>query len=262
MKQAFFDDGYFIYDSDPKIADWAQAAMPLAAEAIQDQDMLNNWLRCEGTWFVGVDALATGPRGEAGETALAGEVIRDLDGYLPTVAPMHRGQLSVVYPGYPKPRDGESEAAFRYRNKRDAAHVDGLHAIGSDRRRKLVEHHAYLLGIPLTTCNSAASPLVAWKGSHIIVQNWLGREFGGINQDQWADVDLTEAYLKIRREIFETCERVTLWAKPGQAVLLHRHALHGIAPWGETAIAPDEGRMIAYFRPEISSDIADWLYSE
>jgi hypothetical protein len=261
LKRSFFEDGYYIYKSDPRIATWAKAAIPLAADALEDQEMLAKWLMCEGTWFVGVDALATGPKGEAGDSPLAGEVISDLVDYLPTVKPMHRGQLSVVYPGYPKPRDGESKAAFRYRAIRDAAHVDGLHAVGADRRRKLSEHHAYLLGLPLTTCNAAASPLVAWRGSHIIVQDWLRSEFEGIAADHWGEVDLTDAYLEIRRKIFDTCERVTLWVEPGQAVLLHRHALHGIAPWGESAVASPHGRMIAYFRPEISSDLSQWLYS-
>jgi hypothetical protein len=31
-----------------------------------------------------------------------------------------------------------------------------------------------------------------------------------------------------------------------------------VAPWGEGATAPPEGRMIAYFRPEFLR-IADWL---
>ena len=39
---------------------------------------------------------------------------------------LHPAQLSVIYPGYPKPRVGESEAAGRYRAKRDAAHLDWL----------------------------------------------------------------------------------------------------------------------------------------
>ena len=35
-------------------------------------------------------------------------------------------QVSVCYPGYPMPREEESKAAFKYRLKRDAAHVDGF----------------------------------------------------------------------------------------------------------------------------------------
>ena len=140
--------------------------MHLAEDALQDEELLKTWMMCEGTWFVGVDALATGPNGEAGETALAGAVIDDLVEGLPAKLPMHKAQLSVVYPGYPKPRSGESEAAFRYRLKRDAAHVDGLHAIGPDRRRHLSEHHVYLLGLPLTDCGPDVAPLVVWRGSH------------------------------------------------------------------------------------------------
>jgi len=33
--------------------------------------------------------------------------------------------------------------------------------------------------------------------------------------------------------------------------------LHGITPWQAGAHAPSEGRMIAYFRPELS-DIGEW----
>ena len=44
----------------------------------------------------------------------------------------------------------------------------------------------------------------------------------------------------------------------GEALLLHRHILHGVAPWTEGAEGPDAGRMTAYFRPEFPH-IADWL---
>ena len=47
--------------------------------------------------------------------------------------PYHKAQLSVIFPGYPKPRIGDSEAAFEYRRKRDAAHVDGLLPIGEEK---------------------------------------------------------------------------------------------------------------------------------
>ncbi len=51
-----------------------------------------------------------------------------------------------------------------------------------------------------------------------------------------------------------------LTAPPGGAILVHRHMLHGIAPWAQAATAPPEGRMIAYFRPNFRDDTrADWL---
>ena len=259
MKTGFFDDGFAVYDNDPLIARWAAAVRPFAEAALQDQANLDRWLVCQGTWFVGVDALETGPNGEAGSTPLRGQVIGDLKQRYPVKQPMHKAQLSVVYPGYPKPRDGESEAAFRYRERRDAAHVDGLHATGVNRRRHLVEHHAYLLGIPITRASSQASPLVVWKGSHKVVQSWLADQFAGLAESDWAGVDLTDSYLSIRRKIFESCPRVEVPVQPGQAVIMHRHALHGIAPWGATACAESERRMIAYFRPEMAGSLTDWL---
>jgi len=252
-------DGFALYGFDAKIAAWAQSAMHLAEDALQDEELLKTWMMCEGTWFVGVDALATGPNGEAGETALAGAVIDDLVEGLPAKLPMHKAQLSVVYPGYPKPRSGESEAAFRYRLKRDAAHVDGLHAIGPDRRRHLSEHHVYLLGLPLTDCGPDAAPLVVWRGSHRLVQEWLVSKLAHIPTNEWGKVDLTDDYIALRKQIFETCLRVEIYRRPGEAVLMHRHVLHGIAPWRDNAPSISTGRQIAYFRPEIACDLTHWL---
>jgi len=45
---------------------------------------------------------------------------------------------------------------------------------------------------------------------------------------------------------------------PGEAYLVHRFALHGVAPWDEDAKAGPDGRMIAYFRPELP-DRGLWL---
>jgi len=47
-------------------------------------------------------------------------------------------------------------------------------------------------------------------------------------------------------------------ACPGEALLLHRMILHGMAPWADGAAAEPEGRIIAYFRPEFA-DVQDWL---
>ena len=76
------------------------------------------------------------------------------------------GQISICYPGYPQPMTGESEAAFRFRRDRDAAHVDGLLPEGPQRRRHLREHHGFILGIPLVAFSEDASPFVVWEGSH------------------------------------------------------------------------------------------------
>jgi hypothetical protein len=47
-------------------------------------------------------------------------------------------------------------------------------------------------------------------------------------------------------------------ADVGEAYVLHPMCLHGVAPWVPTAKAPPEGRMIAYFRPEVRSTL-EWL---
>lgn len=75
----------------------------------------------------------------------------------------------------------------------------------------------------------------------------------------WPDIDLTDAYHAARREIFDTCPRVAVHARPGEAYLVHRLALHGVAPWAKDAKAPSEGRMIVYFRPELPGPPGSWL---
>lgn len=259
MNDAFHAQGYVVYPRQESIARWATSAHRMALTAVNDPEQIAAWLRCQGTWFVGVDSLPTGAAGQAGDVELRGDVVDDLASYLPAQLPMHKAQLSAVYPGYPKPHDGESEAAFRFRLKRDAAHVDGLHASGPDRRRYLMEYHAYILGIPLNEFSPDASPLVVWEGSHKLVGAWLRQQLGNLPISEWSRVDLTDSYQALRREIFETCPRHEISAQPGQAYVVHRHALHGIAPWGTQAVAPPEGRMVAYFRPEVAGDKQDWL---
>lgn len=257
MKAGFFENGYAVYDVDPGIARWAQAAWPLSDAALGDQDLRDRWLVCEGTWFVGVDALPTGPQGQAGTVPLTGPVIDDLAAYTGDLSPLHRAQLSVTFPGYPKPREGEGEAAFRYRQTRDAAHVDGLHAMGPQRRRHLGEFHGYILGLPLNAVAPEASPLVVWQGSHRIFQQMFRQALDGVPVAAWPDIDLTEVYQATRRRVFAECPRMPLPARPGQAVVLHRMALHGVAPWTSEVPCP-EGRRVAYFRPGLA-DPSLWL---
>jgi hypothetical protein len=155
--------------------------------------------------------------------------------------------------------DSESEAAFVYRRDRDAAHVDGLLPEGPNRRRHLREYHGFILGIPLVEYSKAASPLVVWQGSHEIMRQTFMRAFEGLAASEWGDLDVTEVYHEARRQVFQSCSRVEIQAKPGQAYLVHRLALHGIAPWQPGADATEDGRMVCYFRPEIGG-AEEWLY--
>jgi len=259
MVAGLFEKGWMHFPADPAVQNWITHALPVARARVAEPDQQAEWLQCEGTWFVGVDTLPNTPDGTvAGSGPLAGKAFGmacDLYGPLP----LHAGQVSVIYPGYPRAREGEGEGAFRYRLTRDAAHVDGLLAIGPNRQRMLKERHAYILGLPLTKTTPDASPLVIWEGSHRIMQAAFAKMLDPLPEDQWAEVDLTETYQTARRAVFETCPRITLPAKPGEATLVHRHALHGVAPWAKTATAPPEGRMIAYFRPELPFGSRDWL---
>ncbi len=257
--KAFFELGWQAFGAEPELLRWAGAAKRVAQARIADPGEQKQWLQCEGTWFVGVDTLPNQPDGAVnGSGPLSGAAYLAAEQVYGAIA-LHRGQVSVVYPGYPRPRQGESEAGFRYRLRRDAAHVDGLLAVGPARRRMLKERHAYILGLPLSECDAGASPLVIWEGSHHIMRAVFEAALGDVAEDKWADIDLTDVYQATRREFFERCSRVVVTAKPGAAYLVHRHALHGIAAWQDGAKAPPEGRMIAYFRPELPEGSEAWL---
>lgn len=234
---------------DPALAGWAAAARPIACAALAASQ---EPLRCGGTWVVGLDLLPNDADGTVGGVPLPWGVL----GLPPE--PLHRAQLSAVYPGYPRPSPDESDSAFRFRQTRDAAHLDGLLAIGPDRRRMVKEPHGWILGLPLTEADRGASPLVVWEGSHEILRAALLRAVEGHRPQAWGEVDLTGIYAEARRAVFATCRRVELPSRPGEALLLHRLTLHGVAPWAEGAQAGPEGRVIAYFRPQLPT-VAQWL---
>ncbi|MGR3524605.1 MAG: hypothetical protein ACU0CT_01225 [Paracoccaceae bacterium] len=254
-------DGWVTFPTEPALLEWIAAALPRARAAVADPDQRAKGLVCEGTWFVGVDALDNDPKGTVGGVPLRGAVRETADALFGPL-PLHRAQVSVIWPGYPRPRDDESEAAFRYRQRRDGAHLDGMLPEGPMRRRFFREPHAWIMGLPLTECDAGASPLVIWRGSPHILRHALLRACDGHPPETWGDLDLTDAYTAARAEVFATCERVELSAAPGQAYLLHRLALHGVAPWMQGVQAPADGRMIAYFRPILPGGAAQSLMTE
>jgi Phytanoyl-CoA dioxygenase (PhyH) len=241
--------GWHRIGPDAALAVWATAALPLAVRALAATDQP---LRCGGTWAVGLDLLPNAGDGSVAGVRLPWQVL----GLGP--ANLHAAQLSAVYPGYPQPSAVESEAAFRFRLTRDAAHLDGLLAIGPAKRRMIKEPHAWILGLPLNEASPDAAPLVVWEGSHRIMQAALKTALAGHPPQNWGEVDITEAYQAARAKVFSTCRRVELPARPGEATLLHRHLIHGVAPWGPGASAPTEGRIVAYFRPVMAA-VADWV---
>jgi len=242
-------DGYVVFPPDRDVARWAAAARDIAPPILRDPAQRGRWLRHGGTWFAGVDALPNAADGSIGGVDLRGP----WQAAVACPAQWHKAQLSAVWPGYPGRDPKESDAAHRYRRDRFAAHLDGLLPIGPDRRRHLREPHRFILGLPLT--QTPASPLVIWPGSHRIMGQALARAIG---EQPPGAVDLTEAYQAARRAVFAQIAHRPLVCAPGQAVLLHRHMLHGIAPWEAGAVAPEEGRVVAYFRPQYD-DLRDWL---
>lgn len=230
--------GYMVLPYDPSVAAWAEAAYAVA------NSIDTTTRRHGGTWFVGVDVLPNDPDGSVGGVAMP---------FADMCHHWHAAQLSIVYAGYPKQDVDESDAAHRFRLQRDAAHMDGLLPEGPDKRRHLREPHGFILGMPLNAVQ--ASPLVVWEGSHVIMRAAFAAAFNGIAPQDYGDVDTTDVYQAARRKVFETCSRVEVRLQNGGAVLLHRHLIHGVAPWQGPEVG--EGRMVAYFRPMI--DPKDWL---
>lgn len=255
----FFAKGWCRFDYDSRLAKWVQQALPFAREAVR-KPANQYWLRCGGTWFAGVNVLPN-TKDASFDNGLKLQCdavdfidrelgLRDFD--------WDTAQVSVCYPGYPQPMVGESDAAFRFRRERDAAHVDGLLPEGPDRRRHLREYHGFILGIPMVDCDPGASPLAVWEGSHEFLREEFKACFEGISPQRWGELDITEIYHRARYKVFDRCRRIQISARPGEAYLVHRLALHGISPWQDDAIAAAEGRMICYFRPETSGP-EGWL---
>ena len=249
--------GWTRFPWDPRVARWSRAALAGARAVLTDPLERARWLRHGGTWFAGVDALPNATDGSIGNEPLSGP----WEAIVGSPETWHRAQLSVVYPGYPGRDPDETDAAHRFRRDRDAAHLDGLLPEGPARRRHLREPHAFILGLPLTAMSTEAAPFVVWEGSHIVIARAFRAAFAGRAPSDWGDVDLTDIYHATRREVFATCPRVTVAAAPGEAILCHRRAIHGTAPWVLPAQAPasaQDGRIVAWFRP-VMADPAAWL---
>jgi hypothetical protein len=259
LASQFFSRGWCRFERDPALLDWIDAALP-AARACVDDPRHARWLRYQGTWFAGVNALPNDDRGAVGGSGpLGGDAVDfigrelGLEGFV-----WDQAQVSVCYPGYPLPMAGESDALLRYRRDRDAAHVDGLLREGPGRRRHLREHHGFILGIPMVEFDPGASPFAIWEGSHEIMREVFRERFAALPPAAWGDEDVTDIYRQARERVFSDCRRIEIHARPGEAYLAHRLSLHGMAPWQEGANAGTDGRMIVYFRPDTFGPF-EWL---
>jgi hypothetical protein len=260
---SFLQRGWLAFTHDPLLAGWVAEIAPVALALTQDSDLQASWLRHAGTWFVGVNVLPNDVSGACGKSGpLRGRAVDFLKSDLGLAGVQwDNGQISTCYAGYPGPGPGDSKAAHAYRLRRDSAHIDGLMPEGPQRRRHLREYHAFILGIPLNDTPSKAAPFVVWEGSHFLMRAALQAAFDGVPPQDWGSVDVTEIYHQARRDIWDRCRRVEVPARPGQAYIVHRLALHGIAPWPKELKGPREGRMIAYFRPADRLGRQAWLQS-
>jgi hypothetical protein len=254
-------DGWCRVPADAAARSWAAGALSLARAALSGVQA-DQW-RCGATWCVGLDLLPNGPAGHLPDgTPPPEEALRLAWAHLGRApAALHPAQVSVLRPGYPRHGPEDSAAAFRYRLERDAAHVDGLLPCGPARRRHLREAHGFILGIGLTAGGTGQGPLVVWNGSHRVLGAAFAEALAGLDANAIAATDLTETYQTARRAVFTSCDRVPVALAPGEAVLLHRHCLHGIAPWPADipAIDPSGFRMTAYFRPAPFEDLREWV---
>jgi hypothetical protein len=255
----YYQKGWQHFEFDPKLFDWVQIALPFAESAINEPKNAQ-WLRSDGTWFVGVNALPNTYTGAIGDSGpLGGDAVSFIRNEINISRfEFDQAQISVCYPGYPRPSADESHNAYLYRVKRDAAHVDGFRAQGDLRRRFLDEYHHFILGIPLVEFSEDAAPFVVWEGSHGIIRSVMLERYKNIPTENWVNEDVTDAYKEARSLVFKQCKRVEISAKPGEAFLAHRLTVHGIAPWSNNATADPRGRMMSYFRPE-GKDANSWL---
>ena len=260
LARQFFDRGWCRFGQDPVLRGWVDAALPAARASVGDSRHAR-WLRYQGTWFAGVNALPNDARGAVdGSGPLRGAAVEFIAAELGLGGfDWDAAQVSVCYPGYPQPMDGESDALLCYRRERDAAHVDGLLREGPGRRRFLREFHGFILGIPMVEFDTGASPFTIWEGSQEIVRDAFRQRFDGLPPERWSDEDVTGVYHAARARVFDRCPRVEVHARPGEVFLAHRLSVHGMAPWRDGAVAGPDGRMIVYFRPDTFGP-HEWLH--
>ena len=259
-RNEFFQRGWCRFAFDAELSGWVEAALPAARQTLRDPAQAK-WLRYGDTWFAGVNALPNDASGEvAGSGPLRGAAVDFIGRELGLKRLVwDAAQVSVCFPGYPRPMAGESPARARFRREHDAAHVDGLLPEGPARRRHLREHHGFILGIPMVEFDAGASPFVVWEGSHEIMRAAFAGFLVDTDPRDWGKRDITEIYHHARRRAFAECSRVEVHARPGEAFIAHRLVLHGMAPWRDGAEAGADGRMICYFRPAVLGP-REWLF--
>jgi len=75
MAEHFLATGWQVFPPDVRLEEWIAHALPTARRAVHDPDH-QQWLRCGGTWYAGVNAMPNDGRGGGGEgPPLAGNCV-------------------------------------------------------------------------------------------------------------------------------------------------------------------------------------------
>ena len=99
----FEQKGWIKFESDQHLVQWAKVANSKIVAKQKNIENFENGLTCQGTWSVGVDALDNKPDGTLDETPLQGPFESLMKSF--KVHGLHSAQVSIIFEGYPKPRD-------------------------------------------------------------------------------------------------------------------------------------------------------------
>ncbi len=254
-------NSWAVCEPDKRMLTWIRNAKNTAQQKLKVDGFDKTQLRCGGTWFVGANFLDNDSFGTLNKVRLEGMAIEAiLERYGRLFCEWDRAQISICYPGYPKPSKQETAAAFSFRKNSFGAHVDGILPIGNPKRRYAKEYHAFIFGIPLEDYNQFAAPVVVWEGSHRIIRTFLSRVLLQNGVEKWKNLDITQIYAEARKEALSKCKKKIIHVPLGGCYVLHRLAVHGIMPWKKRGNSEAESRMVAYFRP-ILKDSQFWLDS-
>ena len=206
---------------DPILEGWVRAALAPARATLQNPRQAK-WLRYQGTWFAGVNAL---PNDAQGAIEASGPLQAQVIEFIETELGLRdfawdAAQISICYPGYPKPMQGETHGAdaLPVANAMPRMSTAYCRRVPNDGAH-LREYHGFILGIPLVEYDATPSPFVVWEGSQEIMRQILPHASLDYLQSNGGSRIITEVYHAAREQVFANCERVEIHARPGEAFL-------------------------------------------
>ena len=269
----FQQKGWRFLDDDGEFRPWINAAKRNIVSKFKNKQYDMGQLRSGSTWFVGINFLDNGPKGDIKGVPFSSKIQSDIRRQFGSLIECwDQGQVSICWPGYPRRDLTETLNSFKYRVKKYASHVDGLIPTGNKRRRFAREFHAFILGIPIINSTSHSAPIIVWEGSHLIFRDLFKTLYSGLSEFEVNNLDITEIYQECRRKVFSTCSASIVCCDKNRPYILDRHRLHGVLPWVDATrnlsvtsdtprseIDPLAGRAVIYFRPQYEHKL-DWVF--